>query len=625
MVRELLCARSSYISIQEFDGVSFSKADSVRDRIVKSVSDFNSNGKIDMLSLFTRNGFIDEQTASLNASFLNKFSDSTGKFWPILAEDIDDDGFTEILAIESDTSISIHQVGSDLSLTIEDRLINYSDIGLFGNRFDSPNAVIADADNDGQNEIWIIDSDGDLISYNIASPNNYSVKAFIATQFIGSENILTAGDFNGDGIQEVAVLLQSSEDFDIAPFNLLVVFNLIGSELNIIYQRAFIDPSIEFNSAFQKVERSLRFADLDSQSGDELILFAFPYSYVFKYENQNAEVIFYKEGINSNSIFVGDLNNNGVKEVAFPTEEIIEFYEFGEQNKALTPSNVDGYSIDSSQVFLTWSSSDSFFRIFRGTESTNLALYDSTNVKSFTDVNVIENQTYFYSIQAFNSAMQNQYSDLSSPKNVYVHNPAKLVSIDVNGNKNLLINFSDKVLKTIENIAAFEIVDVGTPQSVSPNSETSYLLTYKDIPVGQNTLVIKNIRDFFGSPIKSDTMQFTVNSQPQLQEFFISSHSIQSSNQIKINFNLDVDAASAQTLSNYTFEPGNTVTQVAVDNANSRSLILSVAKPVGSLGKEYLLSIKNVVSSLGSGAIPIKEGAGSFIVLSSFSENISDV
>ncbi len=133
-------------------------------------------------------------------------------------------------------------------------------------------------------------------------------------------------------------------------------------------------------------------------------------------KNQNVDVIFYKEGINSNSIFVGDLNNNGVKEVAFPTEEIIEFYEFGEQNKALTPSNVDGYSIDSSQVFLSWNSSDSFFRIFRGTESTNLALYDSTIVKSFTDVNIIENQTYFYSIQAFNPAMQNQYSNLSSPK-----------------------------------------------------------------------------------------------------------------------------------------------------------------------------------------------------------------
>lgn len=614
-----------FVSIHEFNGSGFTKMDSIENRIVKSAGDFNSNGKFDMLSLFIRNGFIDEQTTSTSASFTNKVADSSGKFWPILADDIDDDGFTEVLALESDSTITIHQVGSDLSLTLEDRLINFSDVGLFGNSFESPNAVIADVDNDNQKEIWIIDSDGDLISYNISSANNYSNKSVIATQFIGTENILTAGDFNGDGIDEVAVMLQSSEDFDIAPFNLLVVFNLLGNELNIIYQRAFIDPSIEFNSAFQKVERSLRFANIDSQAGDELILFAFPYSYIFKFENQKADVIFYKEGINSNSIFVGDLNNNGVKEVAFPTNDLIEFYEFGEQNKALTPSNVDGYSIDSSEVFLSWNSNDSFFRIFRGTESTNLSLYDSTNGKSFTDANVIEEETYFYSIQAVNPVMQNQYSDLSSPKSIYVHNPAKLISIDVNGNKNLLISFSDKVLKTIENIAAFEIVGVGTPQSVSPNSEISYLLTFKEIPLGENTLVIKNIRDFYGSPIESDTMKFTVNQQPQLQEFFVSSHSIQSSNQIKINFNLDVDTESAVLLSNYTFEPENSITNAAIDGANPRSIILTSAKPVGSLGKEYLLRIKNIVSSVGSGAIPIKEGAGSFIVLSSFAENISDV
>ncbi len=273
-----------YVSVHEFNGSGFTKVDSIEDRIVKSVGDFNSNGKTDILSLFIRNGFIDEQAASFNSSFVNKVADSSGNFWPILADDIDDDGFTEVLAVESDSTISIHQVGSDLSLTLEDRLINYSDVGLFGNMFESPNAAIADVDNDGQKEIWLIDSDGDLISYNISGTNSYAIKSVVATQFIGTENILTAGDFNGDGVEEIAVMLQSSEDFDIAPFNLLVVFNLLGSELNIIYQRAFIDPSIEFNSAFQKVERSLRLANIDSQTGDELILFAFPYSYVFKFE-----------------------------------------------------------------------------------------------------------------------------------------------------------------------------------------------------------------------------------------------------------------------------------------------------------------------------------------------------
>ena len=52
-------------------------------------------------------------------------------------------------------------------------------------------------------------------------------------------------------------------------------------------------------------------------------------------------------------IFVGDLNRNGVKEVAFPTNEGIKFFEFAFSNKANTPYDLTGYSKDSSSIYLT--------------------------------------------------------------------------------------------------------------------------------------------------------------------------------------------------------------------------------------------------------------------------------
>ncbi|MGB5847525.1 MAG: T9SS type A sorting domain-containing protein, partial [Ignavibacteriaceae bacterium] len=47
-------------------------------------------------------------------------------------------------------------------------------------------------------------------------------------------------------------------------------------------------------------------------------------------------------------------------------------------------------------------------------------------------------------------------------------------------------------------------------------------------------------------------------------------------------------------------------------------------KPVGSIGKEYVLRVKNVKSSLSSGNIEINSGAGSYIVLTGFAKDLSD-
>ena len=130
----------------------------------------------------------------------------------------------------------------------------------------------------------------------------------------------------------------------------LVVFNLLNNNFNLIYDQVFVDASTEFRSSFQQSENSIRFADIDGDSKDELIVFTYPYSYIFKHQLAGSnKIISFKENINSNSIFVGDLNNNSVPEIAFPTSQGIKFYEFMVSNKANTPYNVKGFSIDSTQ------------------------------------------------------------------------------------------------------------------------------------------------------------------------------------------------------------------------------------------------------------------------------------
>jgi hypothetical protein len=226
--------------------------------------------------------------------------------------------------------------------------------------------------------LWFVDVDGDIFSYNILGTNNYQQGSVINTGFLGSAAYLAVGDYNGDNNDELAVLLHSINAIDIAPYYRMVVFNLLGNQLNILYDQVFVDASTEFSSSFQSSENGIRFADLDDDGKDELIVFMFPYSYIFKHQFVGSnKIISFKENINSNSIFIGDLNNNNVPEIAFPTDLGINFYEFTISKKASTPYNVNGYSIDSTSIFLSWQGSVDQYYIYRGLAADNLILIDS--------------------------------------------------------------------------------------------------------------------------------------------------------------------------------------------------------------------------------------------------------
>ncbi len=142
-----------------------------------------------------------------------------------------------------------------------------------------------------------------------------------------------------------------------------------------------------------------------------------------------------------------------------------------------------------------------------------------------------------------------------------------------------------------------------------------------------NNLIVKNIRDFYGSPILTDSIDFQVEPQFNPPQCYISSFEIQNAYGIKIVFNYDVDEATVTDLQNYHFTPENKVTAAAVDASDRRIIYLNLKgnKPVGSIGKEYVLQLKNIKSSPQYGSLDINEGAGSYIVLSTFAKDLSDI
>jgi hypothetical protein len=190
------------------------------------------------------------------------------------------------------------------------------------------------------------------------------------------------------------------------------------------------------------------------------------------------------------------------------------------------------------------------------------------------------------------------------------------------------VQFTEKMNNTIENLQAFKLNGNDYPNSISPASQFSYLLTFRDkIPVGQNQLLVSGLRDLYGSPIQPATITFNMDSIIVNPEFFISSFDIVDAYNLRIVFNLSVDEQTAENITNYTFEPDNKVTSAKVDATDKRivNINLKGQKPVGSIGREYVMRVKNLISSPSTGSIPINEGAGSYIVLSSFAKDLSDV
>lgn len=488
--------------------------------------------------------------------------------------------------------------------------------------------MITDLDNDGKNEIWMVDKDGDIFSYNILGPNNYSPGRIITTGFVGSSAYLTTGNYTGDSSKEIAVLLHSDPNLDIAPYHRLLIFNIKSDSVNIIYDNTFIDPANEFASQFQDVQNSIRFADIDNDGKDELILFASPYSYVFKYINGVNTIISYNENINSNSVFVGDLNRDGVPEVAFPSNSGINFYQFAQSVYPSVPFNLSGYSIDSSRVKISWDGTENKFYIYRGISDSNLVLVDSSASNTFVDNKLTNGMNYYYAVASVDYTKKYPVSKLSSSVTVYTHNTFSIVSVKQQSANSLMVTFSGRINTTIENLQAFELIQGIYPNSIASNSQYSYLVSFNNpFKAGLNKVTLHNLYDYYNSPFVTDTVQFNVDSTNTGDNFYAASFQIINPYRLALTFNLDVDSISASNTNNYVFSPDNKVTSVQLDKSNPKTIYLNLTgqKPIGSIGISYKLNLKNIYSSNGTGKIRINENGGSVIELSAFANDLSNV
>jgi len=624
-------SQTSWFGLYKVENNNFIKVDSLEGKFPRAFGDFNNNGKKDFISYKSPNIIIDEVINADTFNFNQKYS-SPDLFNVSVVDDLNNDGLYEIIQQKDNTSYRIWQIKENL--TVEAGITFYKtykdadSIYSSDNNKVNENILVVDSDNDNKKEIWFLDSDGDLIQYIVNDLNNI-VKGNDSLKLNGfsvyNNYALSSGDYDGDGKKDFAILYYRNS---IAPSFFLLVVSFENHQPRIITQKVLLDQSAEYSGGlqFNELNNSLRFVDVDNDNKDELILSIFPYAYIFKYSNGNDKIIYFSdERANNFRIFAGDLNKNGVVEIGLKLKDNIKFIEFGNSNRTLIPTDVNGYSITNNSLYLSWNSSAQKFYIYKGTEQNNLSLIDSTTQTEYFDLTVSDSTIYYYAVQAYDQSKPEPLSALSRIIEVYSHTPGKPVSAVSNSNSSVIVTFSEKMKNVIENLQSFEVPGAGFPNSVSPNNQYSYLLSFRDnLPAGEQSLIVKDIKDLYGSPIETDTLTFTVVHIPEAETFYVSSFEIINPYRIKVVFNFEVDEASALNKENYSFEPENYVSSIEVDNSDKRVIYINLdgRRPVGSIGREYRLRIENLKSSNG---LTINSGAGSYAVLTSFAKDLSKV
>ena len=628
-------SNNELLKLYKFYNNTFSQIDSIKSRIPKSIGDFNKNGKVDMLGLFLRFEFIDEQADQFSSKFVNNFSDSSGNFWPALADDIDGDGKTEIISYAQDSTFDISEINNDLSVTLEKVLPISIHPGNDSQGFiGAPNVVVDDINNDGKNEIWFMNNRGIITSYKINGPNSYSAYKSFDFKLNGIKNAIASGDYNGDGKHELAVLLKSITKNDISPFYLLLVFNIENNELNIITTKAFMDISSTVSSGFTRKQYNVTFADIDSDGNDELLINVFPYFYILKSENGSDNVIFYKTNINTTTVFTGDLNKNGIREFGITENNSTNFYELKDSSFPVIAKIKDAYSIDSSHIKLVFNSILGNYYLYRGLSPDSLSLYDSSNSEIYIDSLGIKNNTnYYYSVTSLSTGNPKNESTQSTVVSVFAHAPAKVKSVFSLSSRQIQIIFSNKIKNYVSELSNFKFIVQPTntiiiPKTIFTSSQFSYILNFENsLPVGEHKLKIDNsLKDLYNSPIPENTFNVTVPEENStIKGFYITKFQILKTDKIRLIFNQNVDVLSIKNKNNYKFSPFNEVTNISTESDRGNSVLISTKYPVGSIGKEYRLSLTNIFSSETSGHIKINDGAGSTVVLLSSAENLNDI
>jgi hypothetical protein len=468
-------------------------------------------------------------------------------------------------------------------------------------------------------EIIVADYDGDLIAYRQSVPNSleFTVAWIDSSELFEMSDYLTAGDYNGDGTLDFAVAghtdlsLNQDREYTVPVWTVRVFSHLAGTpsgSITKIWEQHLL--GVRSGSGYDNGLVSGKLKNNDP--ADALFVSVNPHLYVFEWDGvRRTFVPRWHHASASNSVIIDDLDGDTYNDIGIHVDSRTEFWSLEQATVVPTPFAFTARPLSSSVIRLTWNSSISSHRIYRGSHPDSLVMLRTVNGTVWNDSSLTENKRYYYAVAAING----QESGLSDRADAIPHVSPFITSAVQSSIDQVVLNLSYDITPS----SLFSARIILDPLSARIQSSTlvwrsarSFVVTFPvPLELGQHSVKIEQLHDESG--MDADTgkhFSFTAASAAE-SIFIVSSISMQSPRRILIEFNMPPDLLTAKNIANYSVRTiARSFPIASVDSVSPASIALNFASgnSLNSLALRIETSLDRNIRSSGGAALNSGKG-----------------
>lgn len=569
---------------------------------------------------------------TVNSSlFANTVWGDSADVWGAGMADLNGDGASEIIARSSTEYLLYQRTGN--GYTVAAHLPDPSPPleGEARNQFGPPKAITGNFTGGSMKEIIVADYDGDVLLYRQPTPTslNFTIAAIDTTELYEMSDYLVKGDFNGDGIPDVAVAGHSNGDWNDdreydAPIWTVRVYShrptdAVGT-VALIWQQSFFGITSGSGHDNGVSAGKLRSSD----AADALFIAFSPNLYVFQWDSTlNTFRSLWTHASSTNAVLVHDFDNDGYNDIGFRNGDRTEFWSKNTIALPAIPYAVSAKPVSRSAIRLTWSGGTPQYHLYRGPHPDSLLLLSTvTGGNSYIDSSLTEGKRYHYVVAGVNGT--------EGPRSEVVttvpRDPMSILSVQQFSSNSLGSVLSHDV--TSEAASSFRFIVDGSVRSLSVarSSARKVILTLpSSVSPGPHSLRILQAIDAEGMSADTITSVAFTASKMDSVTFFIYSATLENERTVRVTFNAPFALPSVKALSNFAVRSNVRSFPIAsVDSIGPDAILLRIGD--GDLKRVAVrieVSVDRFVTS--STGVALNGGKGQVVSITQLPKGMDDI
>lgn len=480
-----------------------------------------------------------------------------------------------------------------------------------------PSSAHADLNHQGFENLITLDDDADLVVYqrDANAPTGFRATYVESNDGIGDGALVTTGDFDGDGLPDIAYAFRAIDQFSDslgeAPgqfWTVRVLRNKGGMKFERIMDDRFFD-----RIGFSGGDGSSSIDGVRNVTGrtyDDLVLTFFPNLYVLEFDSSSRAmrpVWRHPFASSAKGTVCWDFDHNGKRELGFLSGDSIRFFEpiSTIADRVPSPAGLHVSPRDTDRVDLEWSPVEhaTSYIILRADVGANAySVIDNSEASRYIDSNVVNGARYIYSVAAIATGYTVDTSLPAFGVDAFVHAKPRLTSA-VASKATIAVQTSQPVRDNRPAAGWVMVDDSIAPASLIVSDSEIVLGLIQPLDAGTHTVRVRSfgLRDVYNSPFDTaHGVTFEVRADTIVERFYIVRWTFDQTEKglrIHVVFN-EQPGQNALDVTHYSLSPYGTLLKVERDPDNPNALFIDVASGVQlvGLGVPFVLCVHGISS-----------------------------